>query len=416
MKNNSVYNKKWAIVKYAYENSYFYKKAIQGTERISDIFAAKKWDELPVIRKEMFIENPSSLLSDDYVVADYQNELVTLFTSGTTGTCLNVKWAGEDANRSLSALWLRRFHECGIRAHDRYCYFFCARDGRWSHQRYDKTRPYALGIYSGGLTLEKVREVYEEIRKFSPKWLLLQPSIAELIGRAKEKYGLPDLPELVYVELTGEMLLTGQKQRMEDLFHCQVRNQYGCNEAFSIAYECHRGKMHCDDTNVYIEVLDKEGNLLPDGETGDICVTSLNNYAMPFIRYLIGDRGKIYHDYKCDCGKTGTVVELTEGRSSEMLQLRNGEQLSAFIFAKAVNNINEIWQEAIYQYQVIQKGVGKFEIVFVADEEINRKEILEVFLDRLNEPLLNEAAFEFRFQDSIMTDEGTGKVRSFQRR
>lgn len=416
MENSLQIKRRWEMAEYAYRNSSFYiKLARERNLRVGELKYSNEqsWGSIPVIHKGMFIENPDSMISNEYIVKDFANELIDSFTSGTTGTCFNVKWKMEEANKSLTTLWLKRFHEFGIYPHDRYCYFFNARNSLWKERYFDKRNNFALGVYSGALTLERMKEIYSEMIKFDPKWLLLQPSIAEMLCLAKQKYNLPDLPKLSYIELTGEMVRQGLQERIAKVFKSKVRKQYGCNEALSIAYECICGKYHCMDSNVYVEILDEDENVVQDGIEGEICITSLNNHAMPFVRYMIGDRGRLYHNINCECGKTETILELTSGRSSDMIRLRNGEKLSPFTFARVVNIINERLQQGIYQYQIVQKGIDNFEVYLVADSEIRKDYLKEMFLQELNEPLLRRSDFIFYFCEYIPVEKDIGKVRSF---
>lgn len=93
---------------------------------------------------------------------------------------------------------------------------------------------------------------------------------------------------LKYIELTGELLLDSDRNLIEDVFHIRPINMYGTNETNGIAIECNHGNLHILEDNVIVEVL-KNGMPVMD-EEGDIFVTCLNNYAMPFIRYETGDK------------------------------------------------------------------------------------------------------------------------------
>lgn len=70
---------------------------------------------------------------------------------------------------------------------------------------------------------------------------------------------------------------------MEAFFNCKVASQYGCYEVNSIAYECPFHKLHVMTENVYVEIV----------EDNQICITSKHNRVMPFVRYKVGDRGRL---------------------------------------------------------------------------------------------------------------------------
>ena len=87
---------------------------------------------------------------------------------------------------------------------------------------------------------------------------------------------------------------------MEAFFNCKVASQYGCYEVNSIAYECPFHKLHVMTENVYVEIV----------EDNQICITSKHNRVMPFVRYKVGDRGRLCTDKNCSCGSQEPILEL----------------------------------------------------------------------------------------------------------
>lgn len=396
--------KRWEIAEYAYKNCAMYNQLIEK-------FSGLSWEELPIIEKDTILHS-DYIIANDYLVKDYNDELINLFTSGSTGHCLNVKWDKADANRSLSKLWFLRYFKFGVLPHDKYCYFFNSSLANVNNGYINKF-DYALGIYSGLLVGEEIANVYMKMIEFSPKWLLIQPSIASLLCFAKEKYGLPEFPNLVYIELVGEMHSLEQASRISKIFNCPTRSQYGTYEVFSIAYECSAHMLHVDTNNVYVEIVSEEGKVLADGEEGDVIVTSLNNYAMPFIRYNTGDKGRMWRKFKCVCGKREAVLQLSSGRSSDMIIMSNGNKLTAYTFFRIFMDVNSFIDNAVYQYQVEQIDINEFIIRIVTDKEINERQIVDCFFRCMNEPLLEEAKFKFEFLDYLPVDSVTGKTKCF---
>lgn len=90
---------------------------------------------------------------------------------------------------------------------------------------------------------------------------------------------------------------------LEELFQCKVFNHYGSRESgLGGAVECsaHMG-MHVREKDLIIEIIDKKGNILPDGETGELVITTLHRQAMPLIRYRTNDYTSIIPSV-CTCG------------------------------------------------------------------------------------------------------------------
>lgn len=271
---------------------------------------------------------------------------------------------------------------------------------------------FALGFCKSNLTDKKLADVWERMRAFKPVWMNLQPSMAMLLCRVIEKYGLNSIPTLRYVETTGEMLFPHMRKYIQEKLNVAIADQYGCNELNSLAFECPNGYLHCMEENAVVEILDGQGNPVPDGEEGEIVVTSLNNYAMPLIRYRIGDRGRIIHK-ACSCGDSGRVLELTTGRSNDWVIDKDGNLLNAYIFARCVENVNKIYEHAVLQFQVIQHAVDDFTINLVLDEECEPDEICGYFMENLWQGTLTGADFKLQLYPELIPEEKSGKLKWF---
>lgn len=134
-----------------------------------------------------------------------------------------------------------------------------------------------------------------------------QSDIAVLLAEYITKNKLDKIESLKYIEFTGERLFDNVREKIKKAFDCAVANQYGCYEANSIAYECPFGKMHCMESNIYVEIINKEGEAV-NNQKGDIVITTLCNHTMSFNRYKIGDKGILRPDYICECGNKEKIV------------------------------------------------------------------------------------------------------------
>src|SRR5262249_31531322 len=112
------------------------------------------------------------------------------------------------------------------------------------------------------------------------------------------------------------------------------------------------------------------------GEIGDVVATVLHNFAMPLIRYSIGDRAEV--GPRCACGRGLPVISRILGRSRDLVTLPSGERRYALLSFDRV--LNEI--PAVIQGQVVQKTRGHLEVRLVArrplspDEEAKIRERL----------------------------------------
>ncbi|MDR1700421.1 MAG: hypothetical protein LBR68_04445 [Lachnoclostridium sp.] len=372
---------------------------------------ADEWGSIPFTKKEDIVLHGDSFISAKFLPYYLQNKLLRVRTSGSTGKCVEIYWNHTDNYRSLISLWLKRKKYYQINPHDRHCYFYTTRESGKT-ERETEDLGYARGFCKCDLNDEKLIRIWAQMVEYAPVWLSLQPSMATLLSSIVENYDLPQIPSLRYIELTGEMLLTSNREKIEKNLKARIANQYGCMEMNSIAYECSKGQLHCMEDNVFTEILDHKGKSVLDGEEGEIYLTTLRNYAMPLIRYRIGDRGR-FSGHQCGCGNREKVIEITNGRSNDWVIDNNGKRINAYIFIRCINNINQLCENAIYQFQVIQHKIGQFTVMLVVDDEFEEEDIEGLFKEHLWQTSLSGANFNFIFHASLYPDDCVGKLKWF---
>ena len=247
----------------------------------------------------------------------------------------------------------------------------------------------------------------------------MQPSIGMLLAKCIRKNKLDKIPELKYIELTGEMLFDNVRKEIEEAFGCKVVNQYGCYEANSIAYECPCGKLHCMEDNIYVEIVNELGKEKKDGEEGNIVITTLNSHMMPFIRYKVGDKGKIVHNPRCSCGNKSPILELTSGRISDYAILKDGSRINSYVFVRAINMVNMVYKNVIKQFQIIQKDYDYFLINLILDDDIiDSEDIMESIVEdsilaSIKDERLYDTEFGFEYYDDLFPNVLNGKLKYF---
>ena len=105
--------------------------------------------------------------------------------------------------------------------------------------------------------------------------------------------------------------------------------------------------------NVLVEILVKDGDKTRparDGELGEIVLTDLHNYAMPFLRYANGDLAIAGASARCACGRGLRRIHSVEGRTTETLRDGDGERVSGLIF----NLIFSVLASTVRQFQAVQ--------------------------------------------------------------
>ncbi len=377
-----------SIAKYAYQNVPMYVR-----KNISNL---DKFEDYPLIEKNYVIENESGAIAPDSVMLYYNNELMKVRTSGSTGKYLEVYWKKADYSKSMLPLWLLRKKYYGISPEDKVCFFYTIMKlGDIEEDVVNEKNQ--RGYSKSNLTIEKLKEIYMDMQEFNPKWMLLQPSIAHLLCKCIDKFELEKLKDLEYIEMSGEILTKEIREEVEKTFGCKVSNQYGANEFNSIAYECPFGNMHVVTSNVYAEVI-KDEKVVYD-EEGIIYLTSKTNTAMPFIRYGIGDTGIMCTQNECLCGNKRPILKLTSGRANDYVLTSTGRKTTSYVFVRAIDNVNYVTEGVIKQFQIIQKALDEFTIKLVVDEEeyCNNDEMENLLIKSINDEEIRKCKFEFEY-------------------
>jgi phenylacetate-CoA ligase len=198
---------------------------------------------------------------------------------------------------------------------------------------------------------ELMKNYIAYINTQKPKLIVAYADALYELARFAERECLEVVPLNAAITSAG-MLYPYMRQEIEKIFQCRVFNRYGSREFGTIACErpgC-RG-LWVPPWTIYIEIVDNDGNPVPNGTEGEILVTSLTNYGMPFIRYSIGDRGVLSSRMESERGICGQLLEDILGRDSDIFKNSQGTIIHASYFA-----ILLYFRDWIKQYQVIQKS------------------------------------------------------------
>lgn len=399
-----------------YEKLPAYERLIDNMQ--SELNESTQFNDLPIMKRKIMIEKQSNCIMPEYFVDYLNNNLKTVRTSGSTGQYLEVYWRDEDYVRSMAELWILRAKFYGIYPHNRLFFFFT---GNEQGDEYIK-RNNEIGVCKSLLKESELKRVYDIMMEWNPEWMLLQPSTAVIFCGYIKRHRLEPPKALKYVEFSGEILTDEIREMTRDVLGCVVANQYGCNEVNSIAYECPNGNMHILNNNVFVEIVDEYGNVTCDSsdctensdEEGKIIITSLQNKVMPFVRYEIGDRGRLKKNDNCKCGCKGKILELSSGRNNDYVYFSDGEYTSSYLFVNIFDIVNLNTDGAIIQYYVEQIGYDEFNIMLCIDDEFEEDEIIDIFYECIENRQIKNAKFNFEFSERLFEIRGMGKHMYFK--
>lgn len=388
------------IIKHAYSTVQLYQRIAEEKHiNIKDVDIR----DLPIVDKNMYLDCGMSVISSEYIGKYFQNKLIWSRTSGSTGKYGEVYWDEIEMRKSLFSLWCYRKKYYNILPSDKLCYFFSADVGEGDIYEKGAIKAFSKKcLYDGTLS-----EVYKKILLFNPVWMLLQPSVAVLLCNLIEENSFSIPSSLRYIEFTGEYLENSVRERVYSIFKCIIANQYGTKEVNSIAFECPQGNLHCMSDNVYIEELDK-GNGIKS-----LCVTTLQNRAMPLIRFDLGDRGRLLTSQKCSCGNHNNILVLEAGRNNDWIKLEDGTKIHSYAMIQIINAINYEIAGGIIQYQIVQKNYNYFTVFLVLEESGDKDSIVVTMVERLQSRFGENIKFIIKILEEVLPDANTGKLACF---
>ena len=183
---------------------------------------------------------------------------------------------------------------------------------------------------------------------------------------------------------TSEMLLNQDRETLLNAFGIPIINEYGVSEAGGIvAFENKNNIWELSNETQFIEMIDKQGNILPHEVDGEILITDLYNKAMPFIRYKVGDIGRLSVE------NDKVYLEKLIGRTNDTILLSNGKispGLTFYYISRSLLESTGIIKEFIIRQTEIDTFV--FDIIMDRDFKPTEIKLLEQSLDQHLKPNL----------------------------
>jgi len=214
---------------------------------------------------------------------------------------------------------------------------------------------------------QRMDKYLDEFDRYGPVCLFGYPSSIALLARhARSSRRQLDTGHLRAVFVTGEVCYPHDREAITSYFGVPVADGYGSREAGFIAHECPLGSMHITAENVIVEIIDKTGEPVPVGETGEIVVTHLDTYAMPFIRYRTGDVGRLKPG-RCPCGRGLPMMDVVQGRTTDFLYLPDGTIKHALSIIYPLREL-----AGVRQFRVTQHEDYSVTVDVVADDKPGR--------------------------------------------
>ena len=369
----------------------------QAGVSIGSLALEKEFRKIPIMTRADLSLPQSELCSSS---AD-ANSLIEIRTSGTTGAPARVfispedkRWRQAVRGRASEALgieqWFRTAH---LLFNDRSLNRsrpLRDRVAEWAVRRRSRyQRPFYF-TYS-------CSEILDELERYSPMVVEGTPAYLENLAQAAKS--TKSLPRLEAVVSAVDLLDRSRRKRLERFYGCPVYDIYGSRDAGVMGWECpERSGLHMNIDTSFYEVV-KDGREVSPGESGELLITSLTDFAMPLVRYRVGDVVRLGGD-QCACGRGLPMLKMVEGRASDFLELGNGRSVSPHELLSAVQEV-----EGVPAFQMVAERSGTINVrLFLRKQKASIGESVRTRLEELFGP-------EVRFDVSLVEETPKAKVK-----
>jgi phenylacetate-CoA ligase len=292
--------------------------------------------------------------------------LMSKSTGGSSGAPVHFD-LNTDSNDRRTAAWHRGYSWAGAAPGTKQLYLWGVPLGQrprwkeWKDRLYNRLQR-RLILNSFDLTEERVPEFLRQLNRYGPDVIVAYTNPLYVFARALDEQGIqPFAPKALVVG--AEKLHPFQRTLIERVFQAPVFETYGSREFMLIGAECDRHEgLHLTTENLLVEVLDDEGRPTPAGQEGNIVITDLYNYGMPFVRYANGDRA-VAGWGTCSCGRGLPLLHSVVGRRLDVLETSEGRLIPGEFFPHLVKDY-----PAIRRFQVVQKEPDHIELRVVLGE------------------------------------------------
>jgi len=214
------------------------------------------------------------------------------------------------------------------------------------------------------MTREVMVDLIEMLNRRPPHLLRAYAQAAYEVAAFAEREGISVRPQRAVMTSAGT-LYPFMRETIERVFGCRVFNRYGSRESGDMACEIPQCEgLWVAPWAVHIEVLDDAGDPVPDGTEGELVVTLLTNYAMPLIRYRIGDRGALAPKGSGWQGGAARVLLGVTGRTLDALRLPDGTVISGEYSLCLLDH-----HDWISRFQIVQKDYARILVRIVRCSE-----------------------------------------------
>ena len=310
---------------------------------IKGVSSVEEFQQLPFSQKQD--------LRDAYplgLMAVPEEEVVRIHSSsGTTGTPVIVPYTAKDVDD-----WAEMFKRCyefaGITNRDRIQ--ITPGYGLWTAGIGFQNGAEKLGAMVVPMGPGNTNKQIQMMMDMKSTVITATSSYALLLAEEIEKRGIKDKVHLKKGVIGSERWGKKIRDRISSELGIELYDIYGLTEIYGpgIGINCkYDTGMHIWDDYVYLEIIDpKTGENVPDGEFGEIVITTLVKEGAPLLRYRTHDISRIIPG-ECPCGSKFPRIDIISGRSDDMIKIKGVN-----VFPKQIEEVLEGFPELSSEYQI----------------------------------------------------------------
>jgi len=376
---------------HAKKNCDFYKELFLKYNFSPEKFQSlKDINKLPILDKDLIRNNLHKFISHN--ISDYN--AIWAKTSGTTGEALQFPLSKKCFERDYAFEHLH-FSWAGIKNGDKIA--VCAGHPVAKHNQirppfwsYDYTNNWLI-FSSYHLSKKNLPYYIMELEKFQPDLLMGYPSSIYLLALANDNLG--NKIQVKAIRTSSETLFDFQRKIIENSFNCKVFDYYGNGERCANIVECEKGNYHLKMEHSYVELLDKNNDPVSSGDVGRMVCTAFGNYAMPLIRYDIGDVAIFSKKVTCGCGRGGKIVEKIVGRTDDYILTPAG---------RFIGRLDHLFKDSlnVKLAQIVQNEIDEITIRIIKGMNYTKKDE-DSILNKVRFRLGNKIKIKFEYVKEI---------------
>lgn len=349
-------------------------------------------EDFPILTKEILREQKEKLVSNKHNVNDLQKN----YSSGSSGV-QSYAYTDKKYKFYIQGIHSHWYMWSGYKIGDPILQFGMSPKRIFPKNLKDLFyNVHYLNSFS--LNESKLIEAATILQKNKIEYIIGYPSaineFAKVLIEKKLNYKIKGVISL------GDKLFPHFRKNFNNAFkNPTIIDTYGCAEGILMACTCDLDYFYIMSPNVVIEIVDDYGKQVTDGEMGNVLVTSLTSYAMPLIRYKLGDLAiKLPKEkYPKDRKFNYPILEKIIGRETDVVVTPNDRTLIVHSFTGIV----EFYPE-IKQFRIIQETIDKIIFEYIVDDFFPfREDVLLEIKSKIDFLADNSLIIEFLKVDEI---------------